>query len=68
MRTWKDKLLSRKFLIAVAAFLASLGAGITGIATGNEVVSTVGIVCTLLSAAIYAGCEAFVDASHTDDK
>ena len=66
MRSWKEKLLSRKFLIAVAAFLASLGAGITGLATGNEVISTVGITCTLLSAAIYAGCEAFVDANHND--
>lgn len=66
MRTVKDKLLSRKFLISVAAFLGSLGASIAGLVVDNEVISTVGIICSVLSAAIYAGAEAFVDASHED--
>ncbi len=66
MRSWKEKLLSRKFLISVAAFLGSIGASIAGIAIHNEVISTVGLICTVLSAAIYAGCEAFVDANHYD--
>ena len=66
MRTVKDKLLSRKFLISVAAFLGSLGASIAGLVVDNEVISTVGIICSVLSAAIYAGAEAFVDANHEE--
>ena len=56
-----EKLVSRKFLISVAAFLASLGTGIVGLANGNEKVAIAGGVCTVLSAAIYAACEAHVD-------
>ena len=37
------KISSRKFIIAVAAFLASLGAGITGISTGDQKLAAVGI-------------------------
>lgn len=55
------KLSSRKFLLAAAAFLASLGTGITGIATDDTALTTAGLVCTMLSAAIYAACEAYVD-------
>lgn len=58
------KLTSRKFWIAVAAFLASAGTGIAGIQSGSEVITTVGIVCSVLSAAIYAAAEAYVDASR----
>lgn len=58
-----DKLKSRKFWVCVAAALASLGTSIAGIATSNEVVATFGISCTVISAAIYAFCEAWVDAS-----
>lgn len=61
-----NKYLSRKFLMAVAAFLASLGASITGIVTDNKYISTAGLICTVLSAAIYAACEAFVDASKVE--
>lgn len=50
------KLASRKLWVAVAAFLASLGAGLAGVAD-----PTVCTVCCVLSAAIYAGCEAYVD-------
>ena len=55
-----EKFKSRKFWICVAATLASLG---TGIATSNEVIAGFGIACTVASAAIYAFCEAWVDAS-----
>lgn len=51
-----EKLKSRKFWIAVAAFLASIGAGLAGVAD-----PTVCTVCCVLSAAIYAACEAYVD-------
>ena len=56
-----EKLASRKFLISAAAFLASLGTGIVGLANGNETVAIVGGVCTVLSSAIYSACEAYVD-------
>lgn len=56
-----QKLTSRKFLISAAAFLASLGTGIVGLANGNESAAIAGGICTVLSAAIYAACEAYVD-------
>lgn len=55
------KLTSRKFLLALAAALASIGTSIAGFATDNVAVATTGMVCTMLSAAIYAACEAYVD-------
>lgn len=58
-----NKLKSRKFWICVAAFLGSIASSIAGLVTQNEVVATIGIVCGILSAAIYAFCEAWVDAS-----
>lgn len=57
----KDKLTSRKFWICVAAALASLGTGISGIVVGNQTLAIIGSVCTVVSAAIYAFCEAWVD-------
>ncbi len=51
-----QKLASRKFWLAVAAFLASFAAGVTGIAD-----PTVCAVCMALSVGIYAACEAYVD-------
>lgn len=57
----KEKLTSRKFWICVAAFLASIATSISGIATSNQTVTVIGTVCGILSAAIYAFCEAWVD-------
>jgi len=57
------KITSRKFLISLASFLGSLGAGIVGIQTGDETLAKIGIACAVLSSAIYSGCEAYVDAS-----
>ena len=56
-----QKLMSRKFWMAAAAFLASLGTGLAGFFAGNETLTAIGGVCCVLSAAIYAGCEAYVD-------
>lgn len=56
-----EKLKSRKFWICVAAALASLGTGISGIVAGNQTLTIIGSVCTVISAAIYAFCEAWVD-------
>ena len=63
MNTFISKITSRKFIIAVAAFLASLGTEISGISTGNQKLATVGLICTVFSAAIYAASEAYVDAA-----
>lgn len=57
-----EKYISRKFLISLAAVLASLGTTVGGIISGNETLAIVASICTALSAAIYAGVEAYVDA------
>ena len=59
---------SRKFLISLAAFLASIGGSISGIVTDNHTLAVVGAVCTVLSAAIYAACEAYVDGKAVNTK
>lgn len=56
-----SKLTSRKFWICVAAFLGSVAASISGLVTDNKYVTTIGVVAGILSAAIYAFCEAWVD-------
>ena len=56
-----EKLKSRKFWVCVAAILASLGTGISGIVVGDQSLAIVGSILTVISAAIYAGVEAFVD-------
>lgn len=61
----KAKLSSRKFWLTLAAFLASIGASLAGYFSENETLTTVGVVCTMLSAAIYAAAEAYVDAAST---
>jgi len=61
-----EKLKSRKFWISVAAFLASVATSIAGLATDNTTVAIVGTVCGILSAAIYAAAEAYVDAKAVD--
>ena len=61
-----DKLTSRKFWICVAAFLASVATSISGVSTSNETITIIGTVCGIFSAAIYAFCEAWVDAKSLD--
>ena len=57
----KEKLTSRKFWICVAAFLASIATSIAGLTINNQTVTIIGTICGILSAAIYAFCEAWVD-------
>lgn len=57
-----NKITSRKFWICVAAFLGSVAASISGIATGNQTITTIGVICGVVSAAIYAAAEAYIDA------
>ena len=64
----KSKLTSRKFWISVAAFLGSIAVSISGIVTGEKWITITGTVCGVLSAAIYAAVEAYVDAAHKDEK
>lgn len=61
-----NKLTSRKFWICVAAFLASIATSIAGLCTSNQYVAVVGTVCGIISAAIYAFCEAWVDGKAVD--
>lgn len=61
-----EKLKSRKFWICVAAFLASIGTSIAGLHLNNDTVTTIGTVCTILSAAIYSFAEAWVDGKAVD--
>lgn len=61
-----DKLTSRKFWICVAAFLASVATSIAGIKGDNQTIIIIGTVCGILSAAIYAFCEAWVDKAAVD--
>lgn len=63
-----SKLTSRKFWICVAAFLASVATSISGLVTENQTITIIGTVCGILSAAIYAFCEAWVDAKAVEDK
>jgi drug/metabolite transporter (DMT)-like permease len=61
-----NKLTSRKFWISVAAFLGSIAASVAGLTTGEKWITITGIICGMLSAAIYAAAEAYVDAAHAD--
>ena len=56
-----NKLTSRKFWMAIAAFLASIGTSVGALAIDNGNLAAIGIVCAMLSAAIYAAAEAYVD-------
>lgn len=63
-----NKLASRKFWICVAAMLASIATSIAGLQTGNTTIAAVGTVCGIISAAIYAFCEAWVDGKAVEKK
>ena len=61
------KLTSRKFWLCVAAFLGSIAASISGIATNNNTITGIGIFAGVLSAALYAFCEAWVDSKAVNN-
>jgi drug/metabolite transporter (DMT)-like permease len=63
-----SKLTSRKFWICVAAFLGSIATSISGIVTDNQTIIILGTVCGIVSAAIYAFCEAWVDSKAVSQK
>lgn len=64
----REKLKSRKFWLMIAAVLSSLGTGITGIIQGNQTLAIIGSCLTVISAAIYAGVEAYVDGKAVEAK
>lgn len=59
-----NKFKSRKFWMAVAAFLASIGTTIAGLQTDSKSIVIAGIVCTMLSSGIYAAAEAYADGNR----
>lgn len=59
------KLTSRKFWITVAAMSASIATSIAGMNTDNTAITVIGMICMVISSAIYAGAEAYVDANRT---
>ena len=63
-----NKLTSRKFWICVAAMLATIATSIAGLQTGNTTIAAVGTICGIISAAIYAFCEAWVDGKAVEKK
>ncbi|MBR2256528.1 MAG: hypothetical protein IJ899_04135 [Blautia sp.] len=62
----RNKLMSRKFWISVAAFLGSIAASVAGLAMEEKWITITGVICGMLSAAIYAACESAVDKAHVD--
>ena len=58
-----SKWTSRKFLLSAAAFLGSIGMSIAALKTDNQAVAVIGVISSMLSAAIYAAMEAIVDAA-----
>lgn len=63
----KHKLTSRKFWAAVAAFLMSLSTSIVGMNTNNPQLMIFGTICGVVSTAIYAAAEAYVDGARYVD-
>ena len=62
----REKLTSRKFWLCVAAALASLGTGISGLVQGNDKLALAGGILLVISSSIYAFCEAWIDGKATE--
>lgn len=61
MQEFIRKVTSRKFLVAVAAFLVSVGTGISGLVVGNYDLAIAGGIMVVVGTGIYQACEAYVD-------
>lgn len=61
---WKRKLSSRKFWVAIAAMLSSIGTTIKGLNSDCPGIVIAGIACTAVAAAAYAVAEAIADAGN----
>lgn len=54
-----NKFKSRKFWIAIAAILASIGASISGLVIGKYDLTMVGTICVVISSSIYSAVNAY---------
>ncbi len=63
-----SKLKSRKLWMAIASVLGSIATAIAGFACDNEIVTIVGVVCGVVSAAIYEIVEAVCDVEEIESK
>lgn len=68
MNSFAEKITSRKFLLCLAAFLGSIATSISGIVTSNQTITIIGTVCGILSAALYAFAEAWVDGKAVEKR
>ena len=64
----RNRILSRKFLMCLAAALASLGTGISGLISRNDTLALAGGILLVISSSIYAFFEAWVDSNAVDQK
>lgn len=62
------KLTSRKFWICIAAFLGSVATSIAGITVQNDDITSLGIICGIISAGIYSAAEAYVDGAAVKEE
>lgn len=62
------KVTSRKFILSFAAFVGSIGMSIAGVKFENETIAIIGMVCSMLSSALYAAAEAYVDGKREEKK
>jgi len=62
------KITSRKFILSFAAFVGSIGMSIAGVKFENETIAIIGMVCSMLSSALYAAAEAYVDGKREENK
>lgn len=62
-----NRFISRKFLICIAAALASLGTGISGLIQGNDTLALAGGILLVISSSIYAFCEAWIDSKAVNN-
>ena len=68
MNKFLERITSRKFILSLAAFLGSVAVSISGIVTDNQTITIIGTIAGVLSAALYAAAEAYVDAKAAGNK
>lgn len=59
-----SKLKSRKFWITIAAMLAAIGTGVSGLVVGHYDLTVVGAICMVVSSCIYAVANAYQNAAY----
>lgn len=64
----RKKLMSRKFWVAVAVVIMTLGIGIASVYMENNPIAIVSLFCCMLIASIYEVCETTVDIARLDNE